>query len=195
MSGAASTSVRPGTGLRGGAWLAFALLVVIMLASAFLRLAHGDATAEGAVDLVRGIHRAAATLAFIVIVGVAIFGWDELRPLGGSRAAIAAQVGLAAALAFLGRYTPSDHPIVALGNPLGGLAMVGLAWWLVLVASRAPPPRRASSPVAVALAAVAFAAVVAIVIWPPPLAVGLAVQLAAAAALAAGATLLPGRER
>jgi hypothetical protein len=195
MPGAASTSVGPGAGLRGGARLAFALLVVIMLASAFLRLAHGEAAAGNAVDIVRGIHRVAASLAFIVLVGVAIFGWDELQPLGGSRAALAAQVALAAALAFLGYYTPSDHPLVVFGNPLGGLAMVGLAWWLVLVASRSPPPRRPSWPVAAALAALAVAAVVAIVVWPPPLAVGLAVQVAAAAALAAGATILPGRGR
>jgi hypothetical protein len=191
VSGAASATVRPGAGLRAAAWLAFGLLLVIMLASAFIRLAHGDA---GAVDLVRGIHRVAATLAFIAIVGLAIFGWDELRPLGGARAALAAQLGLAAALAFLGLYTPSDHPVVVLGNPLGGLAMVGLGWWLALVASGSPP-RRASWPVAALLAAIAFAVVVAIVLRPPSLAVGLAVQLAAAAALAAGATLLPGRER
>jgi hypothetical protein len=195
MPGTASTAVGPGAGLRGGAWLAFALLVVIMLASAFLRLAHGEAATGGAVDIVRGIHRVAASLAFIVLVGVAIFGWDELQPLGSSRAVLAAQLGLAAALAVLGYYTPSELPVVMLGNPLGGLAMVGLAWWLVLVASRSPPPQRPSWPVAAALAALAVAAVVAIVIWPPPLTVGLAVQLAAAAALAAGATILPGRAR
>jgi hypothetical protein len=195
MTGAASTAGVPGAWLRGAAWLALALLVVIMAASAFLRLAQGDAALEGAIELARGIHRAAATIAFIVIAGVAVFGWDELRPLAASRIVLAAQLGLAIALAFLGRFTPSEHPLVALGNPLGGLAMIGLAWWLVLAASPVGATRPPRTLLGIAMVAAAHAAVAAIVVASPPLALGLALQLAAAALLVAGVTLARPRDR
>jgi hypothetical protein len=106
---------------------------------------------------------------------------------------LGAQVALAVALTFLGRVTPSsDHPLVAFGNPLGGLALVGLAWWIVLAASPGPGPRRRTL-VGAILAAAAFLALAAIVVWPVGIAAGLVVQLAATALLVAGITLLRGR--
>ena len=99
--------------------------------------------------------------------------------------------GSAIALTFLGRVTPSsDHPLVAFGNPLGGLALVALGWWLVLAASPATARRPARPSAGAALVAAAFAAVAAIVIWTPGLVAGLAVQLAATVALVAGVTLV-----
>lgn len=190
MADTGSTILTPGAGLRGAAWLAFALLIVIMLASAFIRLAQGDATLEGTVEIARGIHRAAATIAFVVIAAVAVFGWDELHPVAASRVVLAAQLGLAIALAFLGRVTPSEHPVVAFGNPLGGLAMIGLAWWLVLAASPSAPKRPHRALVGSALVVIAHATVAAIVVWTPALEVGLGAQLAATALVVAGAMLL-----
>jgi hypothetical protein len=186
MSGAAATFVRPGAGLRAGAWFAFALLVVILFGSAFIRFALGDPALDAAVDVARWVYRVAAIIFVLVIAGVAVLGWDELRP--ASRVALGAQVGLAIALAFLGRITPSDHPIVAFGNPLGGLALGGLAWWIVLAASRATG--RARPLLGGALVAAAFAAIAALVVWTPGLVAGLAVQIAATAALVTGVTLL-----
>ena len=144
-----STTATPGAGFRGAAWLAFALLVVVVFGAAFIRFAQGDAALESAVDAARWSYRVAAIVFVLVIAGVAVLGWDELRP--ASRVVLGAQVALAIALTFLGRITPSsDHPIVAFGNPLGGLALIGLAWWIVLAASPrggagAPAPRRARS--------------------------------------------------
>jgi len=181
------TTPAPGAGLRGTAWLAFALLVVVVFGAAFIRFAQGDSSLESAVDAARWSYRVAAIVFVLVIAGVAVLGWDALRP--ASRAVLGAQVALAITLTFLGRITPSsDHPIVAFGNPLGGLALIGLAWWIVLAAS--PPTARARPLLGGALVAAAFAAIVALVVWTPGLAAGMAVQLAAAAVLVAGVTLL-----
>jgi hypothetical protein len=178
-----------GNRLRGAAWLTFALMVVVVFASAFLRLAEPAGITGLAVDIARGAHRVSASLALVLAIGIAIVGWDRFRPLGASRAVAAALVALGIALSFLGRFTPSTHPFVALGNPLGGLAMVGLAWWLYRAASE---PRKGSSatPLGWVLTAASFAMVAAIVSWPPALGVGLAVQLVATVALAAGVGIL-----
>jgi hypothetical protein len=179
-------TVAPGGGLRAAAWVAFVLLVVIVFGAAFIRFAHGDAALEGAADVARWVYRVAAIVFVLVIAGIAVLGWEALRP--APRAALAAQVVLAIALTFLGRLTPSsDHPLVAFGNPLGGLALVGLGWWLVLAAS--PATRRGRPVLGSALGAAGFAAVAALVVWRPGLAAGLAVQLVATAALVAGVTL------
>jgi hypothetical protein len=180
------TAATPGAALRAAAWIAVVLLVVIMLGSAFIRFALGDPALDAAVDVARWVYRVAAIIFVLVIAGVAVLAWDELRP--ASRVVLGAQVGLAIALAFLGRITPSDHPIVAFGNPLGGLALVGLAWWIVLAASPATGPARPL--LGGALVAAAFAAIAALVVWTPGLVAGLAVQLAATAVLVAGVTLV-----
>jgi hypothetical protein len=168
---------------------AFWLMVVVTLASAFLRLAEEAAVGGLAVDLARGLHRVAATAALLVAIAVAVLGWDRFRPLGASRAAAAALVVLGIGLAFLGRFTPSAHPLVAFGNPLGGLAMTALAWWLW----RASAPRAARAAPAVAgwiLLAAAFGVVAALVRWPPGLGFGLALQVLATVAVAAGGSIL-----
>jgi hypothetical protein len=175
--------------LRPAAGIVFWLMVVVTLASAFLRLAEGAEVGGLAVDVARGTHRVAASAALVLAIGVAIFGWDRFRPLASSRAVAAALVALGVALAFLGRFTPSTHPFVALGNPLGGLAMAGLAWWLWRASAEGVGDGRGSA-AGWALVGAAFAAVAAIVVWPPPLALGLAVQVLATVVLAAGVTRL-----
>jgi hypothetical protein len=184
-----ATGERPGFGMKAGTWLAFALMLVIMLSSAYIRLVQAGG-ADDALDLARGVHRLAATLALVVIVGVAILGWDSLQPLKSSRIVAGALVGLAFALGLLGLFTPSDDLVVTFGNPLGGLAMTGCAWWLCLAAgtrrARAQP-----APVAASLTvATAFIVVAATVIWPPPLVAGLAIQLVATILLIVGVSLL-----
>lgn len=183
-----SPASAPGAGLRAAAWLAFALLVVTVFGAAFIRFSQGDATLESAAEVARWTYRVAAIVFVLVVAGVAVLGWDTLR--SGSRFVLGAQILLAVALTFLGRVTPSsDHPLVAFGNPLGGLALVGLGWWLVLAAS--PPPIRGPMPLGGgALVAIAFAAIATLVVLRPGLAVGLAVQLGATVALVAGTTLL-----
>jgi hypothetical protein len=186
MSATVASGAASGGRLRGAAWLTFALLVVVTLASAFLRLAEPAGITGLAIDVARGTHRVSASVALVLAIGVAIFGWERFRPLGASRGVAAALVALGIALSFLGRFTPSTHPFVALGNPLGGLAMVALAWWLYLAV--APLQSRAPRGPALGWARVggAFAAVAAIVVWPPSLVLGLAVQVAATVVLAVG---------
>src|SRR5262245_57250731 len=108
----------PGAGLRSATWLEFALLVVTGFGAAFIRFAHGDAALEGATGVARWAYRIAAIVFVLVIAGVAVLGWEALRP--GSRAVLALQIALAIALTFLGRVTPSGHWLAAFGNPLGG---------------------------------------------------------------------------
>lgn len=189
MSATTAPVAAGGGRLRGAARLTFALLVVVTLASAFLRLAEPAGVTGLAIDVARGTHRVSASVALVLAVGVAIFGWERFRPLGPSRGVAAALVALGVALAFLGRFTPSTHPFVALGNPLGGLAMVGLAWWLYRAAS-ARGAAGGSAPLGWALIVASFAAVAAIVVWPPGLALGLGIQVAATVALAAGVGML-----
>lgn len=185
----AATADRPGgsSRLRASVGVVFGLMVVVTLASAFLRLAEGAEVGRLAIDVARGMHRVAASAALLLAIGVAVFGWDRFRPPASSRAVAAGLVALGVALSFLGRFTPSAHPLVALGNPLGGLAMVGLAWWLWCAVA----PRTARGRTAVvgwALVAAAFAAVAATVLGSPSLVAGLAIQVLATAALAAGVT-------
>jgi hypothetical protein len=187
-----STVAEPGAGLRAAAWLGFALLLVTVFGAAFIRFAQGDAALEGAAEIARWVYRVAAIVFVLVVAGMAVLGWEALR--SGSRLVLGAQIALAVALTFLGRITPSsDHPLIAFGNPLGGLALVGLAWWIVLAASPGAD-RRPRRPLAgAALAAAAFLALATIVVWPVGIAAGLVVQLVAAALLVAGITLLHGR--
>ncbi len=190
MSATVASGAAAGGRLRGAAWLTFALLVVVTLASAFLRLAEPAGVTGLAIDIARGAHRVSASVALVLAIGVAIFGWERFRPAGASRGVAAALVALGIALSFLGRFTPSTHPFVALGNPLGGLAMVALAWWLYLSVALAEADERGGVAMGWALVVGAFAAVAAIVVWPPSLLLGLAVQVAATSVLAVGVGMI-----
>jgi hypothetical protein len=190
MSATVASRAAGGSRLRGAAWLTFALLVVVTLASAFLRLAEPAGVGGLAIDIARGTHRVSASVALVVAIGLAIFGWERFRPLGASRGVAAALVALGIALSFLGRFTPSTHPFVALGNPLGGLAMVALAWWLYLAAGSFGARRGRGPGLGWTLVGAAFAAVAAIVVWVPSLVVGLLIQIVATVALAAGVGMI-----
>jgi hypothetical protein len=190
MSATVVSGAAGGGRLRGAAWLTFALLVVVTLASAFLRLAEPAGIIGLAIDVARGTHRVSASVALVVAIGLAIFGWERFRPLGASRGVAGALVALGVALSFLGRFTPSTHPFVALGNPLGGLAMVALACWLYLAAGPFEDRKRGNPAVGWTLIGAAFAAVAAIVVWVPSLVVGLLIQIVATVALAAGVGMI-----
>jgi cytochrome c oxidase assembly protein subunit 15 len=81
------------------------------------------------VDVARGVHRIAASLAGVWVLAMAVLMWSDTKARG-VRAALVGLVALAAGLAVLGVATPSPWPAVTLGNLLGGFAMVGLAAWL-----------------------------------------------------------------
>jgi len=141
--------------MRRLAWTCVLLMLVVTSASAWLRLAQprpacadwpscrspdrpamrvarpavmGD---RATLALVRGAHRAAATAVLLAVLALA---WLALawRPRQRAEAALAvALLTFALALSVLGIVTPGSRAAgVLLGNLLGGLAMLGLAWSL-----------------------------------------------------------------
>jgi cytochrome c oxidase assembly protein subunit 15 len=129
--------------------IALALVLVITLSSAFIRLSQSGlscpdwpacygaqakapaaALSEGSpVLFARVMHRIAASAAGVLFLAIAVLGWHRWR--NDSRRAVAVVlVVLAGLLAWLGKYTPSTLPAVTLGNLLGGMALLGLLAWL-----------------------------------------------------------------
>jgi len=156
--------------------IALALVLVITLSSAFIRLSQSGlscpewpacygaqveipaaAPFEGwPVFIARVVHRIAASLAGILFLVIAALGWHRWR--GDSRRAAAVMlVVLAGLLAWLGTYTPSALPAVMLGNLLGGMTLLGLLAWLWQPDSRGEaPPARPRLWILVAMALVAL---------------------------------------
>lgn len=129
------------------AGITLALLVVITATSAYLRLTQAGfdcadrvecygrvvpapepGEESAGVTVARGLHRIAASVVGVLVLVIALTGWNRFRR--GERIASVALVVLAAVLAWLGRSTPSLLPAVTLGNLLGGFAMIGVAAWL-----------------------------------------------------------------
>jgi cytochrome c oxidase assembly protein subunit 15 len=106
---------------------------IVLVASAFLRLAQAAEAWPDAIVVVRFAHRiAAAGVGFLVLV-IAVVCWSVRRRQPGEALAAAGLVVLTIFLSVLGRATPgSELPAVTLGNLLGGMAMMGLLWWLRL---------------------------------------------------------------
>lgn len=102
-----------------------ALVVVVLFASALIRLAGEEL--GGALVLVRGVHRVAASAAALAILGA---GWQLWR--AGRRGTGAALVALMLALSALGAATGTEPPpLAAAGNLLGGLLLAALLAWLL----------------------------------------------------------------
>lgn len=109
------------------------LVFVVLVASAFLRLAQAAEAWPDAIVLVRFAHRIAAMGVSFLVLTVAVVCWSVRRRQTGEALAAAALVALTIFLSVLGRATPgSELPAVTLGNLLGGMAMLGLMWWLRL---------------------------------------------------------------
>ncbi|MGD9952583.1 MAG: hypothetical protein AB7S87_08405, partial [Burkholderiales bacterium] len=123
-----------------------ALVLVVVLASAVIRLAGEEI--GGALALVRGVHRVAASAAALAILGAGWYGWRE-----GRRARAALVVVVMLALSALGAATGTEPPpLAAAGNLLGGLLLATLlAWWLGRDA------RHGGEPLLLAVAALALA--------------------------------------
>ena len=151
--------------------LAFALALVVVGASATLRLAANGigcepwpacyggadtAAAANATPLARALrlsHRIAASAFALVALAAVALGWR--RWASGQRIAGAALLAATALLAWIGRHTPSPLPAVTLINLLGGFALLALLAYLL--AAR-PPAAAAAAPIgALAVLAVALA--------------------------------------
>lgn len=100
-----------------------ALVLVVVFASAVIRLAGEEL--GGALVVVRGVHRVAASTAALAILAAGWYGWRE-----GRRAMAAIVVALMLALSALGAATGTEPPpLAAAGNLLGGLALAALLAW------------------------------------------------------------------
>lgn len=177
------------------AGLAAVLTLVVVAASAVIRL--GGSELGDAMAVARGVHRAAASLAALLVL--ALF-WRALRLVELRRAAFVALV-LMLALSAVGWATGTrPPPAAALFNQLGGIALAALLAWL---AGRAAGGDRIEEARPLAHAALLFATLqvvfgAALTQLGPPLPVALLVAhavsgLAAAAVGAALGVRLPAR--
>ncbi len=146
------------------AWACVLLMLVVTTASAWLRLSAsrpacldwpgcraGDRPTMGVAaaappaltSLTRGVHRVAASTVLLGVVALVVLAVRR-RPRDGVAVADAlALLALALGLAVLGVVTPGSRAAaVLLGNQLGGLAMLALAWRLLRRLQRAPPAGR-----------------------------------------------------
>jgi cytochrome c oxidase assembly protein subunit 15 len=128
-------------------WAALLSAFIVLTASSALRLSadglscspwpacYGQpATAEAAhvaptTQALRAVHRVAATVFGLLAVALLILGWRRFAR--GQRLAAVWLLAVTAALAWLGRHTPSPLPAVSLANVLGGLALIALLAWLL----------------------------------------------------------------
>ena len=78
---------------------------------------------------VRGAHRVSATLVSLLLIIIALMGWERLGQRAARPHAVLSLV-MAGFLAWLGRMTPSTLPAVVLGNLLGGMLMAALLFAL-----------------------------------------------------------------
>jgi len=177
--GAAATA-RASVGFARLAVAAAALMFVVVVASAFMRhwqagLACPDWPAcYGRVDAQAGTepplpvraarlaHRVAASGVLVAIAGLLLVAWTQppRRTREGTLAAIA--FALAAGLAALGVATPGSLlPAVALGNLLGGYAILALLAAVAALARAGDPPATPERPASVP-GPLAFAAVLAV---------------------------------
>lgn len=150
----------PARTLRRLCWTGVLLMLVVTTASAWLRLAQprpacpdwpgcrdagrpaGSVVAAGSpalLALTRGAHRVAASTVLVVIVALVVLTARRRAPAGGASAHALALLALALGLAGLGIVTPGSRAAaVLLGNLLGGLLMLALAWRLLRCLQGAP---------------------------------------------------------
>lgn len=115
----------PAPALRKLTAASLALVLVVVLASAAIRLFNQDLGAL--LPVVRGVHRVSASAAALLILAV---GWLAWR--GGRRPLAAAVVLLMTGLSVLGAATGTTPPPAAqAGNLLGGLALAAMLAWLL----------------------------------------------------------------
>jgi len=168
--------------MRALAGLAALLVLTVVAASAAIRL--GGAELGAALALVRVVHRAAASLAALVVAIVFVL---SLRKKVFRRSALAALL-LTLALSIVGWVTgTTPPPAPALFNQLGGIALAALlAWIWARGGAHSGNGHLANAALGLASLQAAFGALLAVLAQPPAFALLVA---HAVLGLAAGATL------
>ncbi len=92
-------------------------------------------TAEGrdmAHHAARVAHRYIASALGLFVLGIFLVALRRGRTRATSLAVPAAVLAITLFLSLLGYYTPTrSNPLITMGNLLGGMAMLGLLWWLM----------------------------------------------------------------
>ena len=147
---------------------ALLLMAVVVVASAWLRLAQlrpdcidwpgcrealrpalgtaatGALGSPAALSAVRGVHRLAASTLLLVVVASSWLAWGRRRQTPADTWRSLAMLALALGLAALGVVTPGARSAaVLLGNLLGGLLLLALAWSHCRELAALAPPRPA----------------------------------------------------
>lgn len=133
-------------------YIAFGLMAMVLMLSAYLRLSgaglgcagwpacYGQGYADPAVTKqastpARLAHRLTATSLSLVILAISVMAWRRRAHAAGEWGAALLALGLTLFLSVLGIWTPGTRlPAVVLGNLLGGMALLGVLWWLCLSA-------------------------------------------------------------
>lgn len=99
----------------------------------------GILASPGVIGATRAVHRVAASIVLPITLALAVLALTRGRRRHRAAGLALALLGLAVGLALLGVVTPGSRaPPVLLGNMLGGLLMLGLAWRLVRRLGTAP---------------------------------------------------------
>lgn len=115
-----------------------ALVLAVIVASAYLRISQAGPGWSGVVGAARIVHRLAASAEALLAVMVLAVCWGARREWAGGALTAAAIAALTAFLTVLGIATAEGQsPPVTLGNLLGGLALLG-SFWLLRLQARDP---------------------------------------------------------
>ncbi|MCC6209681.1 MAG: hypothetical protein IT513_01435 [Burkholderiales bacterium] len=119
-----------------------ALVLAVVLLSAAIRLGQTKPPlSEGMLLLLRGFHRAAASLEVLVAAWLGWWAWRMRAERPALARGVALAGGLTVALSALGIVAGrSPPPAAAMGNLLGGLALAAVFAWL-LAEIRSPGSR------------------------------------------------------
>ena len=118
-----------------------ALVLAVIVASAYLRLSQAAPGWSGPVGLARVVHRLAASAEALLVVMIAVVCWGARRLWTGGALTAALIAALTVFLALLGIVTAdAQTPAVTLGNLLAGMALLGALWSLRLQARSTVPP-------------------------------------------------------
>jgi len=135
-------------------YVAFGLMAAVLMLSAYLRLSgaglgcagwpacYGQGYADPAISQqaatpARVAHRLIATALGLAVLAIAVMAWRRRQPAPGQWRTALLALGLTLFLSVLGIATPGTRlPAVVLGNLLGGMALLGVLWWLSLGSRR-----------------------------------------------------------
>jgi len=118
-----------------------ALVLAVIVASAYLRLSQAGPGWSGLTGLARIVHRLAASAEALLVVMIVAVCWGVRRTWTGGALTTAVIAGLTVFLTLLGIVTAeAQSPAVTLGNLLGGMVLLGAFWFLRMEARSAVPP-------------------------------------------------------